>query len=186
MMPATVWYFAYGSNMQSATLRGRRGIGFLRAVPARAVGWRLVFDKPPLIAIGESFANIIRDAATHTLGVAYEVTEVDLQRIELTEGVLLGNYHRVHLPVVPLSPGATALDAVSLTSPQRDAQLQPSTRYMELVISGALEHGLPAEYVAALRAIPAKPPSAEALRFRALMDEMLQHTRAAAGRGKND
>src|SRR5512139_3480486 len=111
MMAATVWYFAYGSNMQSATLRGRRGIRFLRAVPARALGWRLVFDKPPLIPIGESFANIIPDPATHALGVAYEVTEPDLERIELTEGVLLGNYSRVQLCVVPLSPGATALDA---------------------------------------------------------------------------
>ena len=42
-----VWYFAYGSNMQSATLRGRRGIAYRRALPARVSGWRVVFDKPP-------------------------------------------------------------------------------------------------------------------------------------------
>ena len=44
---------------------------------------------------------------------------------------------------------------------------------MELLISGAIEHGLPAEYVNSLRAVPANPPTAEASRFRALMDEML-------------
>lgn len=175
MTTPTVWYFAYGSNMQSATLRGRRGIAFRRAVPARAAGWRLVFDKPPVVPIGESFANIIPDAATHALGVAYEVTERDLARIELTEGVLIGNYCRVTVLLEPLTQGTGALSAVSLSSEQRDPQLQPSTRYMELVISGALEHGLPDAYVESLRAIPAKPPSAEAVRFRALLDEML-HT----------
>jgi hypothetical protein len=51
------WYFAYGSNMQSATLRGRRGVGYARALPARVPGWRLVLDKPPLISVGHG-ANI--------------------------------------------------------------------------------------------------------------------------------
>jgi hypothetical protein len=170
----TVWYFAYGSNMQSATLRGRRGIQFRRAVPARATGWRLVFDKPPLVPIGEAFANIIPDAAAHVLGVAYEVGEEDMQHIELTEGVLLGNYDRVAVPVEPLSRPAAPLTAFSLTSHDRDPNLQPSTCYMELVIGGATEHGLPAEYIECLRTVPAKPPTPEALRFRALMDEFLR------------
>ena len=41
---ASVWYFAYGSNMQGATLRGRRGIAWSRAVPARVANWRFVCD----------------------------------------------------------------------------------------------------------------------------------------------
>jgi hypothetical protein len=170
----TVWYFAYGSNMQSATLRGRRGIRFLRAVPARAAGWRLVFDKPALVPIGEAFANIIPDADAHVFGVAYEVSEEDLQHIELTEGVLLGNYDRIAVPVEPLSQPAAPLTAFSLTSDHRDPNLQPSTCYMDLVISGATEHGLPAGYIECLRAVPAKPPTPEAVRFRALMDEFLR------------
>src|SRR6266478_7773083 len=54
-----VWYFAYGSNMETATLRGRRGIEPLCALGARAAGWRLVLDKPPLVPVGEAFANIV-------------------------------------------------------------------------------------------------------------------------------
>ncbi len=170
----TVWYFAYGSNMQTATLRGRRGIGFHRALPARISGWRLVFDKPPLIAIGESFANIIPDPAAHVLGVAYEVSAEDLEHIELTEGVRLGNYVRASVAAQPLSAVPEPLPAFTLTSEQRDPNLQPSTRYMELVIDGAIEHGLPHEYVQWLRMVPANPPSAEAVRFRTLMDEALR------------
>jgi AIG2 family protein len=172
------WYFAYGSNMQSATLRGRRGIEYQRALAARAAGWRLVFDKPPLVPIGQSFANIIPDAGAEVLGVLFEVSEADLQQIDLTEGVLVGNYQRVEATVTPLTAlPRTPLTAFTLTSDRRDPDLQPSHRYMELLIAGALEHGLPAEYVAFLRSVPAQPETAEAIAFRAHLDDTLRRLR---------
>lgn len=172
-----VWYFAYGANMQSATLRGRRRIQFSRALPARVPGWRLVFDKPPLIPIGESFANILPDTAAQVLGVAFEVTADDLEHIELTEGVRIGNYDRAAVSVEPLPAPVSPVPAFTLTSDRRDPSLRPSTRYMELLISGATEHGLPADYIAWLRAVPAQEPTAAALRFRELMDEVLRSRR---------
>jgi ribosomal protein S12 methylthiotransferase accessory factor YcaO len=45
MLMSIIWYFAYGSNMQSATLRGRRGIEYRRALPGRLDWWRRVLDK---------------------------------------------------------------------------------------------------------------------------------------------
>jgi len=66
---STVWYFAYGSNMQIATFRGRRGIAYRRAVPARLAGWRLVLDKPPLVPVGHAFANVVPDPAGAVVGV---------------------------------------------------------------------------------------------------------------------
>ncbi len=170
-----MWYFAYGSNMQSDTLRGRRGIAFRRAVAVRAAGWRVVFDKPPLVPIGEAFANVVPDAGAAALGVAFEVGDDDLAHIELSEGVLLGNYRRVELAVEPLAPCADPpRRAVSLASERRDASLRPSTRYLALVVAGALEHGLPADYVAALRAVPAVEPTAAARALRPVLDAMLR------------
>ncbi len=90
-----VWYFAYGSNMQTATLCGRRGITVARALPARLADWRLVFDKPSLLPGGHGFANIVPEPAAAVLGVLYEVDESDLAHIELTEGVLINNYAAV-------------------------------------------------------------------------------------------
>jgi hypothetical protein len=170
-----VWYFAYGSNMQGDTLRGRRGIAAARAVAVRAPGWRVVFDKPPLFPIGEAFANIVPDPAAVALGVAFEVSDEDLAHIELSEGVLLGNYRRVDLAVEPLvaCPQAPAT-AAALASDRRDPDLRPSTRYMALLIAGALEHGLPAEYVSALRAVPAGEPSAEARALRPRVDAAMR------------
>ena len=143
-----MWYFAYGSNMQSDTLRGRRGVTFRRALPVRAPGWRVVFDKPPLFSIGEAFANIVPEPDATALGVAFEVGADDLAQIERSEGVSFGNYRRVELAVDPLAPCDDApASAMSLASERRDPSLLPSTRYMALVIAGALEHGLPAEYL---------------------------------------
>jgi AIG2-like family len=173
-----MWYFAYGSNMESGTLRGRRGIAFARAVAVRVPGWRVVFDKPPLFPIGEAFANIVADPQAVALGVAFEVSTDDLAHIALSEGVPIGNYRRVELAVEPLVACPDApLTAVSLASERRDASLRPSTLYMELVITGALEHGLPAAYVAALRAVPAVEPSAAARALRPLVDAAMRRLR---------
>jgi hypothetical protein len=203
----TLWYFAYGSNMQSATLRGRRGVDYRRAVPVKARGWRLVFDKPPLLPAAGAVANIVPEAGAETPGVAFEIAEDDLAHVELTEGVLIGNYARVDVDVEWLEPrqprggqeGGQArggdpapgdhprrrLDvpapaiwrAVSLSSGRRDPSLRPSERYMALVIAGAIEHGLPAAHVAFLRGVPAAADSPEAQAVRSLIDDALKRRR---------
>jgi len=173
-MSAAVWYFAYGSNMETATFRGRRGIAFARAVPARLFGWRLVLDKPPLLPMGESMANLVAEAGAETLGVLYEIARADLDHLDLTEGVLIGNYRRLEVPVTPFRAPADAVTAHTLVSDRRDPTLQPSVRYMTRLIAGAEEHGLPADYIAFLRRVPAGAESAEAARARALIDQALR------------
>jgi len=170
----SVWYFAYGSNMHSATLRGRRGVAWKRALPARAPGWRIVFDKPPLVPVGESYANLVGDASSETFGVVYEVSAEDLEHIELTEGVRIENYARVAITVVPLTAPAEPVVAATLVSERRDPSLLPSERYMACVVAGATEHGLPPEWIAFLRAVPARPETAEAALWRPQLDAAMR------------
>ena len=173
-MSDLVWYFAYGSNMQPATFRGRRGITPHDAVPARLAGWRLVFDKPPLLPMGQGMANIVAEAEAHVLGVAYAVTPEDLAHVDLTEGVLIGNYARVAVRVEPLGGAGDALEAFTLTSDRRDPTLLPSRRYVSLLVDGAEAHGLPGQYVAWLRAVPAVDDTPETLAVRAFIDRALK------------
>jgi len=94
--------------------------------------------------------------------------------------VPIGNYRRVELAVEPLvavPEGPTT--AVSLASDRRDGALRPSIRYMAIVISGALEHGLPADYVEALRAVPAQPSTALAQALRPLVDAAMARRRSS-------
>ena len=155
----SIWYFAYGSNMETATFRGRREIEFGQALAARADGWRLVLDKPPLVPMGSSFANIVADPVAHTFGVLYEIDADGLAHLDLTEGVLIGNYQRIEVAVVPLTPSLSPLDAFTLVSDRRDAELSPSHRYLSCLINGAIEHGLPADWVAHLRSFTSQPES---------------------------
>lgn len=182
MPTGSVLYFAYGSNMQTATFSGRRGIAFRRARPARVAGWRLVFDKPPFLPVGEGFASIVPDPVAAVIGVLYEITAADLEHVDLTEGVLIGHYRRIEVAVTPLDTPATALRAYTLTSDRRDPTLQPSDRYMGLVVAGAEEHGLPADWIALLRAVPRRPESPAAARLRPLVDEALRRPRGSGER----
>ena len=171
-----MWYFAYGSNMETATLAGRRGVRCATARAARAAGWRLVLDKPPLVPIGESFANIVPDRGAEVFGVLYEVTPTDLEHIELTEGVRIGNYRRIGIPVASLVPPTTEIIAATLVSDASDPTLRPSIRYMACLITGAEEHALPADWIAFLRAVPARPESRLAAAFRPLIDAVLRRS----------
>ena len=56
--------------------------------------------------------------------------------------------------------------ALSLSSDKRDPSLLPTTRYLGLVIEGAIEHGLPAPWVGSLRAVPAREETEEERAFR--------------------
>jgi len=159
--------------MQTATFSGRRGIEFTRAAAARAPGWRLALDKPPLLPIGEAFANIVPDAVSAVLGVAYEVSVDVLPLLDLSEGVLIGNYERRTVSIELLGDASAPVDAFTLVSDRRDPTLVPSTRYMSLLIEGAVEHGLPAEYVEFLRQVPARAPSLSAKALRPWIDGAL-------------
>ncbi len=174
------WYFAYGSNMEPATFRGRRGIEYAHALPARARGWRLVFDKPPLVSIGESYANIIAEPASDVLGVLYAIDANGLAHLDLSEGVLIGNYQRISLAVTPLT-GEPPVDAFTLVSEKRVQGLLPSKRYMACLINGALEHGLPEKYVAFLRSLPANPETDAAREFRPFINQALRRRRGGDG-----
>jgi hypothetical protein len=170
-----VWYFAYGSNMQRATFRGRRGIEPRQASAGRLDGWRIVFDKPPLIPIGESFANLVAEPGAAVFGVLYEITADEIAHVDLTEGVLIGNYERIPVSVFPLTgERGMPVAASTLVSHRRQAALQPSQRYMELLIQGALEHALPEDYVAYLRAVEARPSSTRATLLRPLIDAAMR------------
>ncbi len=175
---SAVRYFAYGSNMQDETFRRRRGIEPLSAVSGELAGWRLVVDKPPLVPMGESFATIVPDPTATVYGVLYEITEKGLARVDLTEGVQLGVYERIEVAVRPLDQEeGAAVNAFTLTSGERDPSMQPSERYMALMIDGAVEHGLPDEYVAFLRSIPSHPETPEALKARRMIDKLLKSLR---------
>ena len=97
--PGSRVYFAYGSNVNTKTMKGTRGITPSAAYPAVLPGYELVFNVPGLPFIEPAFASVRRvvtgktdDApsrfarfATETHGVAYVVTDEQWRTILRTE-----------------------------------------------------------------------------------------------------
>ncbi len=165
--------------MDSATLRGRRGIAWSRAAPALARGWRLVIGKPSLLgsAYG-AMASIVADPGAEVWGVLYEISPADLEHLELTEGVLIDHYQRASIVVEP-SPlwdrsDAGPVAALTLTSDACDPLLRPTLRYMGLLLAGAVEHGLPDQWLETLRGIEAVDESEEAGALRLVIEDAIR------------
>ena len=57
---------------------------------------------------------------------------------------------------------------------KRADDLKPSLRYMALLIEGAVEHGLPDDWITMLREIPAEEESEAAKAARALLDRVIR------------
>jgi len=151
-----VLYFAYGSNMFSEVLEGRRGVRPLAKSPAVCPGHRLAFTALGLPPFEPAFASLepCSDPVEECHGVCYRLSALDWLRVCASEGVPLG-YQVVEVPLTTYHPleegkGATEIKAFSLrfVQPQSMAfplpQLEPppSRRYLGLLLAGAKEAGL--------------------------------------------
>jgi cation transport regulator ChaC len=147
---SVLWYFAYGSNMCASTFVERRGIHPLEARRARLDAHRLCFNLP--VGPGErAVANVEPDADACTWGVAYLISAEQAEHLDRTEGVHRGAYARSAVTIELES--AERLAAFTYRSALTCEGRKPSARYLQLLLAGAREHGLPAEYVRALEAL---------------------------------
>jgi uncharacterized protein (TIGR00369 family) len=133
-------YFAYGSNMASARLGTRvpsaRPLGAARLAD---FAWRC--NKRG--ADGTAKANLIREAGAETWGVLYELDAGALEVLDRVEG----GYQRVAVTVIR---DDQSLRAHTYVSDRFAEDESPASWYVGLVVSGAREHALPAEWIASL------------------------------------
>jgi hypothetical protein len=171
--PGSRVYFAYGSNVSSATFRGTRGIDPAESWPAVLPDYRLVFDVPGLPYVEPGFASVRRvsdgspgpdpgppdpddplaryEREVH--GMAYLVSDADWARILRTET----GYAVEDVTLVRSSDGAS-IEAATLAYPSLDLgaagtmpELLPSARYLGIIRAGAEEWSLDEGWRAWLR-----------------------------------
>ena len=140
----SIWYFAYGSNMNRAVFLDRRRMHPLATRSAWLENYRLCFNLP--IGPGErAVANLEACPGAHIFGVLYLLAPEEFDRLDFTEGVQKGIYRRIAVEVID-ERGERA--AASTYHSTRTAEgRKPSARYQGLLLEGARQHGLPAEYV---------------------------------------
>ena len=96
------------------------------------------------------------NTATVAYGVLYELPDSDGARLDRAEGVHTGGYIRcsIHLRCLDGDTGAVTYIA---SDRHVDPACVPFDWYRDLVVAGAIEHGLPAPYIDELARIPAVP-----------------------------
>ena len=151
-------YFAYGSNLLT-----RRLTDPSRAPSAVALGiaWTrgfvVRFHKIGTDGSGKCTLIATGDDADVAYGVLYEFADSDVAGLDRAEGVHLGGYarHSIRLRF----PGGDTTDTMTYVASDRhiDAAFLPFDWYRDLVVAGAMEHGLPPPYVRELARTPAAP-----------------------------
>jgi gamma-glutamylcyclotransferase (GGCT)/AIG2-like uncharacterized protein YtfP len=140
-MPA---YFAFGANMCPDVLE-RRSIAWSRAEPARLQGYRLEFTTPGVRWVEPVFASVAAEDEAVVHGVLYEMTQAALDRLAEFEGE---DYQE--LEVLVITTGADPRPAITYQCLNPIYGRSPSRRYLGVMRKGAVTHGLPDPYVAAL------------------------------------
>jgi gamma-glutamylcyclotransferase (GGCT)/AIG2-like uncharacterized protein YtfP len=160
-------YFAYGRNMGSAAMElacpGHRFLG-----TAVLGGHRLAFTRRS-VRTGTGAADIVAAAGKSVWGALYELDAAGLAALEEKEGAGWA-YERRAVRVVPGGAGgargAGARGAPGAADPEIEAfayaviardgeHVAPSREYVQALLGGARERGLPDDYVAALTALAA-------------------------------
>jgi len=147
----TLWYFAYGSNLDPGTFLGRRRMQPLDTRIGVLECFELRFDLP--VGPGErGVANVAPREGSEVWGALYLLAHREAERLDLTEGVHAGAYRRLDIEV--REPRAGRVAAFTYHSARGVAGRKPSRRYLGLILAGARHHGLPATYIQRLRALP--------------------------------
>ena len=131
------FYFAYGSNMSLANMKGRCGVGAQVIGPALLADYELTFDK-------RGYANIIAQTGQQVWGVAWQIDQNCLKALDRYEG-----YPRMYdRQDVQINLGPQTITAMVYIEPADQSGGRPSRAYMDnRVIPGAKENGLPAEWI---------------------------------------
>jgi hypothetical protein len=148
---ASFFYFAYGSNMLTRRLRERTPSARVVAVatlPGHELRWHKVSRDGS--AKCDAVPTASGDGVVH--GVVYEIDVADKGALDTVEGIGMGYKPKV----VDVRTDAGSLCAWTYQATNIDHMARPYTWYKALVVAGAREHGLPADYVAALEAAATK------------------------------
>ena len=144
-------YFAYGSNLLSARLRARtpsaRPLG-MALLEGHALKWHMA----SLDGSGKCDVVPSDDQACHVQGVVYEVALHEKPQLDAAESLGSGYAERQ----VSVRMGAETVQAWLYCALRTDPLAQPYDWYHGLVLAGAREHGLGADYIRHLETVQAK------------------------------
>lgn len=131
------YYFAYGSNMHTKRLEDRVGKVALEGIGTLA-DYMYRFSKK---SWDGGKANVEPALRSQVSGVVFRLTEKQLKILDAYEGTPI--HYRREIVLITLSDGRPLRAIVYIAPP--DDLFQPSPSYLQWIIDGAIEHGIPTE-----------------------------------------
>lgn len=144
-----VWYFAYGSNLSLSQKKKRTGV-IRKARVARLPDYRLAFNKRGRDP-NETYANLVSEKGAVTWGVIYRCSSAAIRDLDWWEGE--GRHYERRTVQVRDKVGAVVEAVTYFACPECVCGERPPSRtYLNRIIQGAKEHGLPPGYIQEIRA----------------------------------
>ncbi len=145
-----VWFFAYGSAMNSTRLAGR-GVKFLSIEPSYVENYQLKFNKRSVD--GTAKANIVPALDTKVYGLLYKLPKTELTKLDNIEGLTSGHYYRSSVQATTME-GEVFLAEVYIANAKylvEDEKAFPSEQHINTVFNAAVKNKLDQEYINYLR-----------------------------------
>ena len=135
-------YFAYGSNMNKRQIKERCGSGAKFLKKAYLPNYKFVYDGYSYKWNG-AVANVIPLKGEVVWGVLYEITKECEDKLDGHEGLGV-SYFKIDV-IVYDENGNSHKAFLYLREPREPGK--PSLEYLETIIEGAREAGLPEDYI---------------------------------------
>ncbi|WP_206954925.1 gamma-glutamylcyclotransferase family protein [Trinickia acidisoli] len=152
----SIWYFAYGSNMDPARLIDARlapaGVACFERVLGRLDDWVLTFDKPSAYFRGAAAANLAEHPGAHVLGVLNRIAKQGLDVLDHYENVASGHYERVAVSILRPESNEYVSAVTYVARNNLDSGLKPRAAYLAHLFAG--RDILPDAYLDQLKSLP--------------------------------
>ena len=147
----TILYFAYGSNMLSSRLKKR--VASAKAIGSAALyDWCVAFSKKSKDGSGK--ANLFQKTGFITWGCLYEINVNEISKLDKIEKGYTRMTVKVRKNDGEITEAETYVSDILIETPVA------LDVYKKILVSGAIEHNLPKEYIQYLQQLPSRPEKA--------------------------
>ncbi|WP_229247641.1 gamma-glutamylcyclotransferase family protein [Desulfosporosinus shakirovi] len=158
MKKVTHCYFAYGSNLNWAQMKQRCSSPKVLGV-ARLPGYKVEFYGYSAVWDGAQ-ETVVPELQSEVWGVLYELQVFDWESLDVYEDARLnGTGAYFHYPVKVVDMKQETINAIIYKKDILKEAKLPSTEYLDFIVQGGKEQGLPTEYLTLLQNRETKPAS---------------------------
>ncbi len=150
-----LYYFGYGSNMNMVSLKAK-GVEPIFSEPAVLKDWQLVFDVCDFFRIEGGTGNIRPAVGEEVHGVLHQCRDDDLRRLDELEAYGI-SYHRREVKVIGYSSQQYKAFAYTGLPDKLKSGLQPSHRYLNIMINGAKAMEIDDAYINKMKRTEVRP-----------------------------